>query len=95
MRTGEAQYPVIGANVNTGSRRNGAEIVDVPRGTPAADAGLEEGDIVLSVEDKAVTDGIGLIVAIRSYQPGETIALTVRRDGREQTVRITLDAKVG
>ena len=95
VRTGEAQYPVIGANVNTGSRRNGAEIVDVPRGTPAADAGLEEGDIVLSVEDKPVTDGIGLIVAIRSHQPGETIALTVRREGREQTLRITLDAKVG
>jgi putative serine protease PepD len=95
VRTGEAEYPVIGANVNTGSRRNGAEIVDVPTGTPAARAGLEEGDIVVAVDDKAVADGIGLIVAIRSHQPGETIRLTVRRDGRERDVEITLDAKVG
>jgi putative serine protease PepD len=95
VRTGEAKYPVIGANVNTGSRRNGAEIVDVPAGTPAARAGLEKGDIVVAVDDKTVADGIGLIVAIRSHQPGETIRLTVRRDGRERAVEITLDAKVG
>jgi putative serine protease PepD len=95
VRTGEARYPVIGANVNTGSRRNGAEIVDVPAGTPADQAGLEEGDIVVAVDEKAVSDGIGLIVAIRSHQPGETIRLTVRRDGRERTLDVTLDAKVG
>jgi putative serine protease PepD len=95
VRNGEAEYPVIGANVNTGSRRNGAEVVDVPAGTPAARAGLEKGDIVVAVDDKAVADGIGLIVAIRSHQPGETIRLTVRRDGRERNVEITLDAKVG
>ena len=95
VRTGEAKYPVIGAEVNTGSRANGAEIVKVPEGTPAAVGGLEEGDIVVAVDDKAVTDGIGLIVAIRSHQPGETIRLTVRRDGSEETVEVTLDAKVG
>jgi putative serine protease PepD len=95
VANGEAEYPVIGANVNTGSRRNGAEIVDVPSGTPADRAGLEKGDIVLAVGDKPVADGIGLIVAIRSHQPGETIELTVRRDGEERTLEITLDAKVG
>jgi putative serine protease PepD len=95
VRTGEAEYPVIGANVDTGSRRNGAEIVAVPSGTPADDAGLEKGDVVLAVEGKPVTDGIELIVAIRSHQPGETIALTVLRNGREQTLKVKLDAKVG
>jgi putative serine protease PepD len=95
LSTGEAKYPVIGANVNTGDRRGGAEVVDVPAGTPAAVAGLEEGDIVTAVDDKKVNDGIGLIVAIRSHQPGETIRLTVLRDGDEVEVDVTLDAKVG
>jgi putative serine protease PepD len=95
LETGEAMYPVIGANVNTGSRRNGAEIVDVPSGSPADAAGLEVGDVVTAVDDTAVTDGIGLIVAIRSHRPGETIELTLRRDGAVRTVEITLDAKVG
>ena len=95
ISTGEARYPVIGANVNTGGRRDGAEIVDVPSGTPADDAGLRKGDIVVAVDETPVTDGIGLIVAIRSHQPGETISLTVRRDGQERTLRVTLDSKVG
>ena len=95
LSSGEAKYPVIGANVNTGEQRGGAEVVDVPAGTPAAVAGLEEGDVVTSVDDKKITDGIGLIVAIRSHQPGETIRLTVLRDGDEVEVDITLDAKVG
>lgn len=95
LRTGEAKYPVIGANVNTGGETEGAEVVEVPSGTPADDAGLEEGDVVVSVDDVAVTDGIGLIVAIRSHRPGDTIALRVERDGDQMTVRIKLDAKVG
>jgi putative serine protease PepD len=95
VETGEAKYPVIGADVNIRNRRNGAEIVDVPAGTPAADAGLRVGDIVTAVDETAVTDGIGLIVAIRAHQPGETIELTVRRGDEVRTVEITLDARVG
>ena len=95
LRTGEAQYPVIGANVDTGAQRNGAEVVGVPAGTPADAAGLEKGDVVVAVDDVAVTDGIGLIVAIRAHQPGDTVALRVRRDGSELTVRIELDGKTG
>ena len=96
LRTGEAKYPVIGANVNTGEQRGGAEVVDVPSGTPAAAAGLQEGDVVVSVDDKVITDGIGLIVAIRSHQPGETVTLLVKRDGGDtKKVRVTLDGKVG
>jgi putative serine protease PepD len=95
LQTGEARYPVIGANVNTGDQRGGAEVVDVPSGTPAAAAGLQEGDVVVGVDDKQINDGIELIVAIRSHQPGETIRLTVQRGDEEVEVDVTLDAKVG
>jgi putative serine protease PepD len=95
VETGEAKYPVIGADVRPRSGRNGAEIVDVPAGTPASDAGLRAGDIVTAVDETVVTDGIGLIVAIRAHQPGETIELTVRRGDEVRTVEITLDARVG
>ena len=95
LSTGEARYPVIGANVDTGTDNHGAQVVGVPAGTPAAAAGLRKGDLVVGVNGKPVTDGIGLIVAIRSHQPGETITLTVNRGGRRQDIRITLDAKVG
>jgi len=96
LATGEAKYPVIGANVQTGGRGgDGAEVVDVPADTPADQAGLREGDIVVAVDETRINDGIGLIVAIRAHQPGESVVLTVRRDGDEQQVSIRLDAKVG
>jgi putative serine protease PepD len=95
LRTGEARYPVIGANVNTGADTRGAEVVKVPSGTPAARAGLHEGDVVVKVNGKPVTDGIGLIVAIRSHRPGETVTLTVSRNGRTKRIKVTLDGKVG
>ncbi len=95
LATGKARYPVIGASVNTGGQRRGAKVVGVPSGTPAAAAGLRKGDLVVAVNGKRIADGIGLIVAIRSHQPGETITLTVKRGGQERDVRVTLDAKVG
>ena len=96
LATGEAKYPIIGANVQTGGRGGeGAEVVDVPADTPAERAGLREGDIVVAVDDTRINDGIGLIVAIRAHQPGESVVLTVRRDGDEQELSIRLDAKVG
>jgi putative serine protease PepD len=96
VRTGEARYPVIGAKVQTGQRGgSGAEIDSVMDGTPADDAGLEEGDVIVAVEGSKVTDGIALIVSIRSHQPGETITFTVVRDGDEREVEVTLDSEVG
>ncbi len=95
LATGKARYPVIGANVNTGAKNSGAEVVDVPSGTPAAAGGLRKGDVVTAVNGKAINDGIGLIVAIRSHQPGETITLDVQRSGKTRKVRVTLDGKVG
>jgi putative serine protease PepD len=95
LATGKARYPVIGADVNTGSHHDGAEVVDTPKaGTPAASAGLRKGDVVTAVDGKPVTDGIGLIVAIRSHQPGETVDLQVRRAGHRRDVRIRLEAKI-
>jgi putative serine protease PepD len=95
LSTGKARYPVIGASVNTGSTQNGAEVSEVPSGTPASDAGLKKGDVVTGVDGKPVTDGIGLIVAIRSHQPGETVTLDVNRSGEDKSVKVTLDGKVG
>ena len=96
LRTGEAQYPVIGAQVRTGGADSeGALITEVNKGTPAADAGLLKDDVVTEVDGKPVTDGIALIVAIRTHQPGDTVEFTVVRGGSEDAFEITLDGEVG
>jgi putative serine protease PepD len=95
LATGKARYPVIGASVNTDPSTTGAIVTDVPAGSPAARGGLAEGDVVKQVDGKPVANGIGLIVAIRSHQPGQTVDLHVVRGARQRDVRVRLDSKVG
>jgi putative serine protease PepD len=96
LRTGEARYPVIGASVDTGATTDtGAKILKVTSGGPAADAGLRKGDVVTDVAGEKVPDGIALIVAIRSHQPGDSVPFTVRRGASQMRLRITLGSEVG
>ena len=74
---------------------DGALVQKVMQGTPAEEAGLEAKDVITAVEGERVTDGIALIVAIRTHQPGETIEFTVVRDGDERTVEVTLGRTPG
>ena len=97
LRTGESSYPVIGAKVQTGGVEDGdgAEIDEVIEDTPAEEAGLQKGDRVIAVDGERVTDGIALIVAIRSHQPGETVEFTYVRDGDERSTEVTLGSEKG
>jgi putative serine protease PepD len=96
LKTGEARYPVIGAQVETGGDEgDGARIDKGNADTPAQEAGLRKDDVVTAVDGERVTDGIALIVAIRTHQPGETIEFTVVRRGEERTIRITLGSEIG
>ena len=89
---------MIGAQVGTGGQgvSDGALIDQVNSDTPAEDAGLEAGDLVVEVEGQRVVDGISLIVNIRSHQPGEVLRvhLRPRRQGAHAPA-IELDSEVG
>ena len=97
LRTGEARYPVIGAKVQTGED-DGAGAADRrgPGGHPGR-GGRPARRATWSPRSNGerVTDGIALIVAIRTHQPGETVEFTVERDGDEQTIEVTLGSEVG
>jgi len=57
----------------------GALIVAVQPDTPAALAGVENGDVVIALDGAAIQGAAGLIAAIRDLEPGDVTVVTVRR----------------
>ena len=71
----------------------GVIVGDVEEGTPAADVGIEAGDLVVAV-DGAPTDGSSsLIAAIRDAGPGDEVTITVIRDDEPIDLTVTLTAR--
>ncbi len=70
--------------------QSGAQIVSVSAGSPAESAGILEGDLIIRVGDDAVQSNTDLAAAIRAFQPGDTVDITLVRNGQETTVTATL-----
>lgn len=62
----------------------------VVEGSPADKAGLQEGDVILSVEGVDLSSTYTLSNAIAGYLVGETITLEIWRDGKTLSVELTL-----
>ncbi len=70
----------------------GLMISEVTPDGPAGNAGLERGDIIVKCDDERVRNFAGLVKFLKTKKPGEEIAITVERNGREQTFDVTLGA---
>jgi putative serine protease PepD len=95
LRTGKAQYPVIGANVRGTEKLNGATVESIAPGSPASKTDLKVGDLITKVDGKPVTGSSDVVVAVRTHQPGENVTLTVRRAGKTFEITVGLIGKTG
>ena len=68
----------------------GALVTAVDADSAAADAGIEEGDVVVEVGGDAVATNEDVTGAIRSRAPGDQVSITVERQGRRRTFDVTL-----
>ena len=92
VRTGQAEYPIIGAQVRTPRVLDGAKLVELTKGGPAASAGLQVGDLITRIDDRPVADTVELVVAIRTHVKGDRVRLTVLRNGQTKQVEVRLGA---
>ncbi|MBI4495043.1 MAG: PDZ domain-containing protein [Chloroflexi bacterium] len=71
----------------------GVVVVRVAANSPAQSAGVQQGDVLLSVGDTAVTTAEDVTRKIQGAKSGDTLALRINRAGSEQTLNVTLAAR--
>ena len=72
---------------------HGALVSDVMPNGPAFKGGLQRGDVIVKFSDQPVEEVSALPRLVAAVPPGETVTVVILRDGKEQTVRITIDAQ--
>ena len=75
---------------DTARRGEGCPVEVVGKGTPAAEAGLEVGDLITSIDGRGVTGYRSLLKALAPTRPGQTVAVGYVRAGKQQTVDVVL-----
>jgi putative serine protease PepD len=99
ISSGKAEHAFLGVSLADGSasdgtsQRAGAQIAAISANTPAADAGLQKGDVVVAVDSERVDSALSLVASIRERAVGDKVTLTVLRDGKKVDLTATLVAK--
>ena len=97
---GEVQRAILGVNISTvtadlAAEMNISEIAGVyvlqalPDGA-AKEAGIREGDVIVSVNDTRVNSSPELQEAVSRYRPGQEVSVIIRRDGKAKQFDVVL-----
>ncbi|WP_418277944.1 trypsin-like peptidase domain-containing protein [Isoptericola jiangsuensis] len=95
VEDGTAEHAFLGVSLGDASAtadgvtRRGAQIGEVTEGSPAAEAGLQSGDVIVAVDDDAVNGAESLTAYVRERSAGEQATVTYVRDGQTSTVDVT------
>ncbi|HLR98969.1 trypsin-like peptidase domain-containing protein [Mycolicibacillus parakoreensis] len=91
IATGRASHASLGVMLAADSALHGAKVVEVIDDGAAARAGLPSDVVITRCDDRPIGSANGLIAAVRSKAPGDTITLTFQDSaGDSQTVQVTL-----
>ena len=102
MRNGKVSHGYMGIGISDVTPENskffdlakseGALVTQVEPDSPAAKAGLKNGDVIVGLDGKPVSDSGELQVQVGQKQPGTTIHLDIMRNGKSETVPVMLEA---
>ncbi len=100
LEFGEVRRAQLGVNVTTVTPEDaeyfslpevsGVLVQDAAEGGPAAEAGLRQGDVIVSLDGQPIERSAALQRAVAERSPGDRIELGIVRDGERMTVAVTL-----
>jgi S1-C subfamily serine protease len=85
---GEVVYPYLGVETQQGE--TGTLVVNVVEGGPAEEAGLQPGDVITGVDGVEIGPNADLTQLLYQHLPGDTIDLTIEREGEKIVISVTL-----
>lgn len=88
----QGRRAMLGVNLG-GAEPNGGgvRVAGVSPGGPAAEAGVREGDVIVSIRDKPVTTGREIVRVMEDIEPGDKVELGVSRGGKP--VKLAVEAR--
>jgi 2-alkenal reductase len=89
----EEHLPVQAGALVGGRNQDDQPVPGVQEGTPAAAAGIKDGDIITSVEGKAIDDGHPLDATLAQFSPGQTVSVELVRGEEHLTLEVTLGTR--
>jgi serine protease Do len=75
--------------------QGGVQVTQVFDGSPAAKAGLKDGDVIVGLAGKPVTESRGLQTVVAGLELNKPVDLAVIRDGKEKTLQVTVQEQPG
>lgn len=96
IASGSASHGLLGVTVRSATTTIGAdtyvgaEVQDVSAGSGASAAGIRAGDVIVKVEGQEVSSAKQLIGYVRRYKAGDTITMTIVRNGQTQDVSVRI-----
>lgn len=88
IEEGAIAWPYMG--IQGQETLEGQEITEIVADGPSAVSGLEVGDVITSLNDEEVSPQQSLIDLLFTYEAGDTVSVTVDRDGASKTFDVTL-----
>jgi serine protease Do len=82
-----------GALIGPGEDDSGTTLPAITPDSPAAKAGLKDGDIVVAIEDRTIDQEHPLDAVLSGYAPGQTIDVHILRDGKPLVVKVVLGTR--
>ncbi|HZB88155.1 MAG TPA: Do family serine endopeptidase, partial [Terracidiphilus sp.] len=100
IKTGKVEHGYLGISMNDVTPENasffnltdatGAIVSQVTPDSPAGNAGLKQGDVLRELNGKKIINGSALQVAVSQTAPGTAINLGILRDGKPETIKLTV-----